>query len=65
MPLPALSGTVCVVTRTPSLKRYQLSAALVAVADCSMIGVVQPVAPPSVRVTFGRKYFAPALVMAL
>src|SRR2546428_12947024 len=54
-PEPGVSGTVCVVTRVPSEKRYQLSVALVAVADWRRIGVVQPVAPPSVRVTLGRK----------
>src|SRR5437879_1805693 len=56
-PDPGVSGTVCVVTRLPSENRYQLSVALVAVADWSRIGVVQPVAPPRVRVTFGREYF--------
>src|SRR2546428_12931426 len=63
-PLPAKSGTFCVVTSTPSLKRYQLSEALVAVAHCRMMGGGQPAAPPSGRGTFGRKYFAAALVAA-
>jgi len=38
----------------PSAKRYQRSVALVAPADWRRIGVVQPLGPPSVRVTFGR-----------
>src|SRR2546425_12807646 len=64
-PEPGERGTVCVVTSVPSEKRNQLSVALVAVADWSRIGVVQPVAPPRGRVTFGRKYFGEARVSAV
>src|SRR5438552_68870 len=53
-PAPAMSGTVCDVASVPSAKRYQLSVAFEAVDDCSRIGVVQPLAPPRLRVTFGR-----------
>src|SRR6185503_13310734 len=42
------------VMSAPSAKRYQRSVADVAPVDCTTIGVVQPRAPPSVRVTFGR-----------
>ncbi len=54
--LPPLTsdGTYCVTASVPSAKRYQRSVALVAPADCSTMGVVQPVVPPSVRVMFGR-----------
>src|SRR5512138_3562374 len=47
--------TFCISARVPSLKRYHFSKTVVAVVDCSAIGVVQPFGPPSVRVTFGRK----------
>jgi hypothetical protein len=55
MALPAGADTVCVVTSAPSVKRYHFSVAPDELADCSRIGVVQPVVPPNVRVTFGRK----------
>ena len=48
------SGTYCVTTSVPSAKRYQRRTALVAPADWSTTGVVQPLAPPRVRVMFGR-----------
>jgi len=54
IPVPAGADTVCVVIRTPSEKRYHRSVAPDDVTDCSRIGVVHPVVPPNVRVTFGR-----------
>src|SRR5207247_10293201 len=64
-PEPGVSGTVCAVTRPPSEKRNHWRVALDAVADWSRIGVVQPAAPPRVRVKFGRKYLAVACVSAV
>src|SRR2546423_8125972 len=64
-PEPGVRATVCVVASVPSAKRYQFSVALVAVDDCSRIGVVQPFAPPRVRVMFGRKYLGVACVSAV
>src|SRR5919204_1675461 len=53
--------TCCRVMSRPSAKRYQRNVALVAPADCSRMGVVQPLGPPSVRVTFGRYARLPGL----
>ena len=55
----------CVVTRLPSLKRYHFTVTEVAATDWSTIGVVHPVDPPSVRVTFGRYVFWSAVSAAL
>src|SRR5437879_12973647 len=48
------SPTDCSAISAPSEKRYHRSVALVAPVDCTTIGVLQPRAPPSVRVTLGR-----------
>src|SRR5919204_520296 len=47
------SSSVCGVT-CPVLKLRQESVTLMALTLCRTIGVVQPVGPPSVLVTFGR-----------
>jgi hypothetical protein len=54
----------CVVMSAPSEKRRHSTVAPVAVTVCRTIGVVQPFAPPSVRVTFGRKYFVAGAAVA-
>src|SRR5438552_16839500 len=52
---PGATPIVCCVTSTPSLNRYHESVTDVAVADCTITGVVQTVGPPSVRVVVGMK----------
>src|SRR5919109_329873 len=55
---PALScGVVIVATDAPSLKRYAVTVAVVAIVPTFWIatGVVQPCGPPNVFVTFGKK----------
>src|SRR2546428_3147444 len=52
---PGTSGAmVCRVTSAPSAKRYQRAVAEAAPADWMRKGVVHPLGPPRVRVTFGR-----------
>src|SRR5881397_2165219 len=60
---PAASdGMACRVTSAPSAKRYHRAVAEIAPADSMRKGVVQPVTPPSVRVTFGKYARLPTAV---